>query len=294
LKKYTRILAAVLVVVLLLALAACGGKTEPSPSPSPVETTSQSQASAPAASPSEEPSAAPSNAASFKTVEDGVLTMATNAEFPPYEYHEGDDIVGIDAEIAAVIAEKLGLELKISDMDFTAIIAAVQTGKADVALAGLTITDERKQSVDFTTSYATGVQVIIVKEGSEITSVDDLFDKGGYTIGVQESTTGDLYTTWNLEDEGLATINRYNKGADAVQALITDKVDCVVIDNEPAKAYVAANPGLIILETEYIEEQYAIAYSKNNPELGKAVDAALQDLIKDGTVQKIIDKYIKA
>jgi polar amino acid transport system substrate-binding protein len=262
LKKYTRILAAVLVVVLLLALAACGGKTEPSPSPSPVETTSQSQASAPAASPSEEPSAAPSNAASFKTVEDGVLTMATNAEFPPYEYHEGDDIVGIDAEIAAVIAEKLGLELKISDMDFTAIIAAVQ--------------------------------VIIVKEGSELTSVDDLFDKGGYTIGVQESTTGDLYTTWNLEDEGLATINRYNKGADAVQALITDKVDCVVIDNEPAKAYVAANPGLIILETEYIEEQYAIAYSKNNPELGKAVDAALQDLIKDGTVQKIIDKYIKA
>jgi polar amino acid transport system substrate-binding protein len=257
LKKYARILTAVLAVVLLLALAACGGK------------------------------------ASQKTVKSGVLTMATNAEFPPYEFHEGDAITGIDAEIAAAIAEKLGLKLEISDMDFDSIIAAIQSGKADVALAGMTVTDERKQNVDFSASYATGVQVIIVKEGSPIVSVDDLF-AGGYTIGVQQSTTGDLYTTWDLEDEGLATINRYNKGADAVQALVTDKVDCVVIDNEPAKAYVAANPGLSILDTEYIEEQYAIAYSKNNTELGKAVDTALQELIKDGTVQKILDKYIKA
>ena len=291
-KKYTRILTAVLAVILLLALAACGGKTEPSASPSPSLTTAESNASSPV-SPSEEPSAAPSAPAALKTVTDGVLTMATNAEFPPYEFHEGDKISGIDAEIAAAIAAKLGLTLEISDMDFDSIIAAVQSGKADVGLAGMTVTDERKQSVDFSTSYATGVQVVIVKEGSPITNVDDLF-AGGYTVGVQQSTTGDLYTTWDLEDEGLATINRYNKGADAVQALVTDKVDCVVIDNEPAKAYVAANPGLVILDTEYIEEQYAIAYSKNNTELGKAVDAALQELIKDGTVQSILDKYIKA
>jgi polar amino acid transport system substrate-binding protein len=284
---------AVLAVVMLLALAACGGKTEPSASPSPSETTSQSQASASASAPAVSPSEEPSGAA-FETVEKGFLTMATNAEFPPYEYHEGDAIVGIDAEIAAAIAEKLGLELKISDMDFTAIIAAIQTGKADVGLAGMTVTDERKESVDFSTSYATGVQVIIVKEGSEITSVDDLFDKGGYSIGVQESTTGDLYTTWDLEDAGKATISRYPKGADAVQALLTGKVDCVVIDNEPAKAYVKANPGLVILETEYIEEQYAIAYAKTSTEMGKAVDAALQELIADGTVQSIIDKYITA
>ncbi len=221
--------------------------------------------------------------------------MATNAEFPPYEYHEegGGPIVGIDAEIAGAIAEKLGLKLEISDMDFEAIIAAVQSGKADVGLAGMTVTEDRKVNVDFSTSYATGVQVIIVKEGSPITSVDDLF-AGGHTIGVQQSTTGDLYTTWDLEDEALATINRYNKGADAVQALITDKVECVVIDNEPAKAYVAANPGLIILETKYVEEQYAIAMPKNNTELSEAVNSALEGLIKDGTVQKIIDKYIKS
>lgn len=227
----------------------------------------------------------------FKTATEGVLTMATNAEFPPYEYYEGDDIVGIDAEIAKAIADKLGLELKIDDMDFTAIVAAVQSGKADVALAGMTVDEDRLKSIDFSTSYATGVQVVIVKEDSDIASVDDLFE-GGFVIGVQESTTGDLYTTWDLEDEGLATINRYNKGADAVQALISGKVDCVVIDNEPAKAFVAANEGLKILETEYIEEQYAIGLSKDNKELGKAVDAALQELIADGTVQTIIDKYI--
>ncbi len=219
--------------------------------------------------------------------------MATNAEFPPYEYHDGDKITGIDAEIAGAIAEKLGLKLEISDMDFDSIVAAVQSGKADVGLAGMTVTDDRKINFDFSTSYATGVQVIIVKDGSKITSVDDLM-KGGFTIGVQQSTTGDLYTTSDLEEKNLGTINRYNKGADAVQALVAGKVDCVVIDNEPAKAYVAANQGLKILDTEYIEEQYAIAMPKNNAELGKAVNSALESLIADGTVQKIIDKYIKA
>ena len=229
------------------------------------------------------------------TVEEGKLIMATNAAFPPYEYIEGNEVVGIDAEIAAAIAEKLGLELEIQDMEFDSIIESVKSGKADIGLAGLTVTDERKEAVNFTDSYATGVQVIIVTEDSPITSVDDLFAEGASTtIGVQRSTTGDLYTTWDLEDNGLATIDRYSKGADAVQALKTGKVDCVVIDNEPAKAFVEAVEGLKILDTEYIEEQYAAAISKDNKELFNKVNKALQELIADGTVQQIIDKYIPA
>ena len=233
--------------------------------------------------------------ANLKTANAGFLTMVTNAQFPPYEFYEGDKIVGIDAEIAEAIAGKLGLKLKIEDMEFDSIIEAVKSGKVDMGLAGMTVTDERKESVDFTDSYATGVQVIIVANDSKITSVDDLFEEGAnYTIGVQRNTTGDLYTTWDLEDEGLATIDRYSKGADAVQALKTGKVDCVVIDNEPAKAFVAEVEGLKILDTEYVEEQYAAAMSKTNKELYDAVNAALKELIKDGTVQKIVDKYIPA
>jgi ABC-type amino acid transport substrate-binding protein len=172
------------------------------------------------------------------------LVMATNAEFPPYEYYDGDIIVGIDAEVAAAIADKLGMKLRIDDMAFDAVIASVQTGKADMGMAGLTVDETRKKSVDFTTSYATGVQVIIVPEDSPITCADDLFaEDADFTIGVQTATTGDKYTTEDLEEKGLATIMRYNKGADAVAALVAGKVDCVVIDNEPAKAFVAANNG---------------------------------------------------
>ncbi|MFI3325610.1 MAG: transporter substrate-binding domain-containing protein [Clostridia bacterium] len=172
------------------------------------------------------------------------LVMGTNAEFPPYEYYDGDDIVGIDAEMAAAIADKLDMKLVIEDMSFDSIITSVTSGKIDMGMAGLTVTEERATQVDFTTSYAQGVQVVIVAEGSEITSVDDLFaDDASYTIGVQTSTTGDLYATWDLEDAGLATVSRYNKGADAVAALVSGKVDCVIIDNEPAKAFVEANNG---------------------------------------------------
>ena len=170
------------------------------------------------------------------------LHMGTNAEFPPYEFYDGDDIVGIDAEVAALIADKLGMKLVIDDMAFDSIIIAVQTGKADMGMAGMTVTEERLRNINFTQSYATGVQVVIVAEGSPITTVDDLFAEGAnYVIGVQTGTTGDLFSTWDIEDEGLGTVQRYNKGADAVQALITGKVDCVIIDNEPAKAFVAAN-----------------------------------------------------
>ena len=235
------------------------------------------------------------NKPTLQTAVPGKLVMATNAAFPPYEYMEGGKIVGIDAEIAAAIAKKLGLELQIDDMEFDSITEAVKGGKADIGLAGMTVTEERKEEVDFTVSYATGVQVIIVTADSKITSVDDLFAEGAmHTIGVQRNTTGDLYTTWDLEDAGKAKIERYSKGADAVQALKTGKVDCVVIDNEPAKAFVAAVDGLKILSTEYIQEQYAAAMNKNNKELYEAVNKALQELIADGTVKGIIDKYIPA
>ena len=226
--------------------------------------------------------------------EDNVLTMATNAEFPPYEYYEGEEVIGIDAEIAAAIAQELGMEFEIVDTAFDSIIPAIKAGKYDMGMAGMTVTDERLEEVNFSTSYATGVQVVIVKEGSEITTVDDLFGDKNYTIGVQTGTTGDLYSTWDIEDEGLGTVSRFNKGADAVEALKIGKVDCVIIDNEPAKAFVADASDLMILDTAYAEEQYAIAVSKENTELLEKINAALAKLTEDGTVQKIVDKYISA
>ena len=216
-----------------------------------------------------------------------VLTMATNAEFPPYEYVEGDKIVGIDAEIAQLIADKLGMELEIVDIAFDSIIPGVQSKKYDMGMAGLTVNDERLEKVNFSTSYATGVQVVIVKEGSDIKSLDDITGK---KIGVQTSTTGDIYATGDFGEEA---ITRYDNGAVAVQALLADKVGCVIIDNEPAKSYVAANEGLEILETEYAVEDYAICFAKDNTELQAQVDAALKSLIADGSVQQVIDKYIK-
>lgn len=232
---------------------------------------------------------------SFTTAAEGKLTMATNAAFPPYEYIEGGQVAGIDAEIAGAIAAKLGLELQIDDMEFDSITEAVKSGKADIGLAGMTVTPDRQEEVDFTVSYATGVQVVIVKADSDITSVDDLFAEGAsHVVGVQRNTTGDIYTSGDIEDAGLGTIDRYSKGADAVQALLTGKVDCVVIDNEPAKAFVAEVEGLKILDTEYITEDYAAAMSKNNAPLYEAVNTALQELINDGTIQSIIDRYITA
>ena len=226
--------------------------------------------------------------------EDNVLKMATNAEFPPYEFYDGDVVVGIDAEIAAAIAEKIGMELEIVDTAFDSIIPSIVAGMYDMGMAGMTVTEERLEEVNFSESYATGVQVVIVNEGSDITSVDDLFGENNYTIGVQTGTTGDLYSTWDIEDEGLGTVSRFNKGADAVEALKIGKVDCVIIDNEPAKAFVAENEGLVILDTAYAEEHYAIAVSKENPELLEKINTALAELIEDGTVQNIVDKYIAA
>ncbi len=221
------------------------------------------------------------------------LVMATNAQFPPYEFYDGEEIVGIDVEIAQAIANYNSWGFEVKDMEFDSIINEVLNGGATCGMAGMTVTEERKMQVAFSDSYATGVQVVIVREGSEITSVDDL-SKGDkkYTIGVQLSTTGDLYCTWDLEDLGLATVNRYPSGNEAVMALLTGKVDCVVIDNEPAKAYVAANQGLTILATEYAVEQYAACFNPKDTETLAKFNEALQALTQDGTIPAIIAKYI--
>lgn len=234
-------------------------------------------------------------APTVKTVQEGYLNMATNAEFPPYEYKEGDDFAGIDIEIAYALAEALGLELRINDVEFGSIIGGIQTGKYDIGLAGMTVTEERLQSVNFSDTYATGIQAIIVKEGSDIKTADDL---AGKRIGVQQDTTGDIYCSgdFGTDEDGNDNGNviPYKTGADAVQALIAGKVDCVVIDNEPAKSYVAAASGLVILETEYVTEDYAACISKDNEELLAAVNAILDDMKVSGKLQEIVDKYISA
>ena len=220
-----------------------------------------------------------------------VLKMATNAYFQPYEYYEGDKIVGIDAEIAAAIAEKLGMTLEITDMEFDSIITAVNEGSVDFGMAGMTITEDRLKEVDFSISYANGKQVIIVKEGSAITTADDLYaDGASYKVGVQLGTTGDIYAT---DDFGSDNVVTYSNGNEAVLALLGGSVDCVIIDNEPAKALVAANAGLKILETTYANEDYAICVKKGNSELLAKIDQAIKELTADGTIDAIIAKYIK-
>lgn len=230
------------------------------------------------------------------TTEKATLVMATNAAFPPYEFKEGDSFAGIDVEIAGKIAEKLGMTLEIKDVEFGSIVGGVQTGKFDMGMAGMTVTDERLKSVNFSDSYATGIQVVIVKEDSAIKSLDDLKGDGSMKFGVQQDTTGDIYASDTVENGGYGKDNvvRYKTGADAVQALKTGKVDAVIIDNEPAKSFVSANEGLSILDGSWVEENYAIAIAKENTELLEKVNGALKELIADGTVKAIIDKYIPA
>ena len=220
-----------------------------------------------------------------------VIKMATNAYFQPYEFYADGKIVGIDAEIAAAIAEKLGMTLEIVDMEFDSIITAVNEGSVDFGMAGMTITEDRLLEVDFSISYASGVQAIIVKEGSPITCADDLFAEGAsYKVGVQLGTTGDIYATGDFGSENVTT---YSNGNEAVLALLGGSVDCVIIDNEPAKALVAANAGLKILDTSYANEDYAICIKKGNAELLEKINQAIMELTDDGTIQGIINKYIK-
>ena len=262
----------------LSLLAACSGGGSASPSPS---------ASAPA------PSASAPAESGLTTVEAGKLHMSTNAAFPPYEMVKDDGTFeGIDVEVAGAIAQKLGLELVVDDMGFDAALLAAQNGQSDIVMAGVSVTPDRQEVMDFSDSYATGIQVVIVKEGSDVT-MDNLSEK---MIGCQKATTGYLYASDTPENGGYGEdhVIAYETGALAVEALKNGQVDCVIIDNEPAKAYVAANEGLTILETPWVEEDYAIGMKKGNTALLEAVNAAMTELKADGTFQAIVDRYITA
>lgn len=267
-------------------LAGCGS----SETAAPAETETEAEGEEAAAE--EETDAAAEDAAAEEETdatdsEGGVLVMGTNAEFPPYEYYDGQEIVGIDAEMAAAVAEKLGMTLEIEDMAFDSLIVALESGKVDMVAAGMTVTEERLASVNFSDSYATGVQAIIVNEDSDIASADDLVGK---SIGVQLGTTGDIYAG---DIEG-ADVQQYNKGMEAVQDLSLGRLDAVIIDNEPAKVFVSEVEGLKILDEAFVTEDYAIAIAKDNDELLEKVNTALAELTEDGTLQAIVDKYITA
>ena len=273
---------------LVLSLAACGSTASSAASSEAAspEAASSDAASSEAAS---SEAASETETAELSTVEQGKLIMSTNAAFPPYEMTtDSGEFEGIDIETAQAIADKLGLELQIDDMDFDAALLAVQQGKSDMVMAGVTVTDERQNVMDFTDSYATGIQSIIVKEDSDIASVDDL---AGKKIGTQRGTTGYLYCSDDFGDENVVP---YDDGLTAVQMLNNGQVDCVVIDNAPAKEFIAANPGLKLLDTAYVEESYAIGIGKGNTELKDAINTALEELKADGTLQAIVDKYITA
>ena len=275
-KKISRrsFLAAAAVSAAALAMTACGG--------------SASSAASSVASSAASSTAASSGAAALSTVLAGKLTMATNATFPPYEMTtDSGEIEGIDVDTAKAIAEKLGLELQMDDMEFDAALLSVQQGKADIVMAGVTVTDERKAVMDFSDSYATGIQSIIVPNSSDIASPDDL---AGKKIGTQRGTTGYIYCS---DDFGEDSVVAYDSGLTAVQALNNGQVDAVVIDNAPATQYVAANPGLKVLDTSYAEEDYAIGMAKGSA-LEDAINKALEELKEDGTLQSIVDKYINA
>ena len=278
-----KLAALLLALCMALALCACSsGDSTPTPTAAP------SEAGEPSAAPSAEASEPAQGGAAFTTVEEGKLTMSTNAAFPPYEMTtDSGDFEGIDVEIAAAIAEKLGLELDILDTDFDSALLAVNQGKSDMVMAGVSVTDDRLLVMDFSDSYATGIQVVIVKEGSDVT-LDNLGEK---MIGVQKGTTGWQYCT---DDYGEEHVTAYDNGLTAVQALVSGKVDCVVIDNAPAQEFVKANDGLAILDTEYANEDYSIGVDKGNAALLDAINGALKELIADGTVQRIIDTYIPA
>ena len=287
-----KLLAIVLTCLLMVTmLAACGSpKTEtPSTTAAPAETQATAAPETTAAAQTE------ATAASFTTIVPGKLVMSTNASFPPYEMVAADgSLEGIDIDVAAAIAQKLGLELQIDNMGFDACILAVQQGKSDICMAGLTVTPERSAVMDFTDTYANGVQVVIVAANSDIATLDDLANDK--MIGTQMGTTGYIYCSDTVENGGYGEdhVVPYDDGAAAIQALLKGQIDAVVIDNMPAQEYVAANPGLKILDMEYANEDYAIGVAKGNTALLDAVNAALNELIADGTVQSIVDKYISA
>ena len=287
-KKLTALL---LGAAMAFSLAACSGTDSSSSESTAPESSSAAEDTSSEASSEEASSTASAETASYdvETVEDGVLIMSTNAAFPPYEMtNDAGEYEGIDVEMAGEIAKRLSLELQIDDMDFDAALLAVQQGKSDIAMAGITITEDRLVNMDFSNTYANGVQSVIVPEGSDITSPDDL---AGKLVGVQRGTTG---YTFCIDEFGEDAVAPFADGNTAVQNLVSGKVDAVVIDNAPAQEYVAANPGLKILDTAFADEDYAIGVAKGNTQLLDAINSILDEMEADGTTQAIIDKYISA
>lgn len=285
-----KVLAITMAALMAASLTACGGGAKDTAAADTAAATTEEKAEdTTAAESKDETSAEAAETEAAKDAAGGKLIMATNAEFPPYEYHDGDAVVGIDAEIAKAIADELGMELEIEDIAFDSIIPEIVSGKADMGLAGMTVTEDRMQSVDFSNTYAKASQKIIVTEDSEIVSPDDL---KGVIVGVQLGTTGDIYVS-DLEADG-TTVERYNKGFEAVQALSQGKIDAVVIDGEPAKTFVAETEGLKILDESFTDEEYAIAVKKGNTELLEKINGALKTLKDNGTLDEIVAKYIKA
>ena len=284
-----KITALMLSSAMMLSLAACGGSASTDTASSEAASSEAASSEAVSSEVASTEEAASSDAAELTTVTAGKLTMSTNAAFPPYEMTtDSGDFEGIDIEVAGAIAKKLGLELQVDDMDFDAALLAAQNGKSDIVMAGVTVTDERQKVMDFSDTYAEGIQSIIVPEDSDIASADDLTGKA---IGTQRGTTGYIYCT---DDFGEDNVIAYDDGLTAVQALNNGQVDAVVIDNAPAQEFVEANPGLKILDTAYAQEDYAIGVAKGNTQLLDAINGALEELEADGTLQAIVDKYITA
>ncbi|MBO8434324.1 MAG: basic amino acid ABC transporter substrate-binding protein [Tyzzerella sp.] len=225
------------------------------------------------------------NNSSASGEDSSVITLATNAEFPPYEYYEGQEIVGIDVDFINAIGEKLGKEIVIEDMAFDSIIPAIQSGKADIGMAGMTVTEDRLANVDFTETYVHTSQAIIVNTDSD--AIKSSADLEGKTIGVQLGTTGDTYAG-DVTDK----VERYNKGFEAAMALSQGKIDAVVIDESVAKALAEGTENLAVLDEPFTEEDYAIAVKKGNQELVDELNKAINELKEDGTLQSIVDKYI--
>ena len=297
-KKITAMLLTLTLAIALLTGCSNSTPTEApttAPTTAPTAAPTEAPTTAPTAAPTEAPTTAPTAepSAQLNLVEAGKLIMSTNAEFPPYESTDDDgNFIGIDIEIAQAIADKLGLELVIDDMGFDAALLAVQQGKSDIVMAGVSVTDDRELVMDFSVSYATGVQVVIIKEGSDV-NMDNLGEK---MIGTQLGTTVYIYASDTPDNGGYGEdhVIGFDNGMTAVQALMSGSVDCVIIDKAPAMEYVAANPGLTILEGNWVEESYAIGVDDGNTALQAAINDALNALIADGTVQQIIDKHIKA
>lgn len=254
-KKHTKALALVLALVMLLcALSACAKKQ------SAVE----------------------------KIKAAGKIVMLTNAAFPPFEYlGDNNKPAGVDVELAQAIADELGVKLEVIDMDFDAIVTAIQSGQGDIGVAGMTNTEERRKSINFSIDYVSTTQMIIVQEGSAIQTADDLVGK---TIGVQMGTTGDLFATDMIEG---ANMMRFKTGPDAGLALQNGQIEAIVIDAMPAAQIAAAGAGLVVLEEPLTEEQYAIAIAKENTDLKEVVDKVLQKLLDDGTIDALIAKHLE-